>query len=237
MKEVHSPSSLSLHSSFFCFLTLSFCESLTGINVRHLGEVSRHVKDSKLPFSSECRWLLLVEMASRVLKQLYRQELRERMRALRIPLEQPYIQALTGFLNKTFANSKQGDYFWREVMKGQLVSKFGSIVFSEEEDQDLKVIILKRENELQEEFPSLSSSSSVGRSLNSKYLVFRRFQKMTRFELSKDVKKRLKNKPQSVFIHSKPFDTHDIRDLGDRIKHTNIISVAEGMYLIGKLFY
>eukprot|EP01102_Stenamoeba_stenopodia_P009610 TRINITY_DN2847_c0_g2_i1.p1 TRINITY_DN2847_c0_g2~~TRINITY_DN2847_c0_g2_i1.p1 ORF type:complete len:696 (+),score=133.49 TRINITY_DN2847_c0_g2_i1:124-2088(+) len=211
-----------------------------GISVRHLGRIVSHIKSAigSVPYAEECRWLVIAEMASRALKRIYRQKLRSKMKELQVPVEQPYLQVLTSFLNLAFGNSKSSDVFWETSVQDALVFKFGSFsYFNQNETPSLKSFLFKKSIDVSLNITSSSSSSSSAAAFrkvtfDAKLFVFRRFQRMTGFKLRKGVWVNLCENPTSVFLNSQPFDQFHIKDLGDRIKHLNIVSLAEGIYML-----
>eukprot|EP01125_Pyxidicula_operculata_P017085 TRINITY_DN5945_c0_g1_i2.p1 TRINITY_DN5945_c0_g1~~TRINITY_DN5945_c0_g1_i2.p1 ORF type:complete len:1909 (-),score=399.00 TRINITY_DN5945_c0_g1_i2:471-6197(-) len=121
-----------------------FSENITvelhtdGINVRHLGLVryhatSRHLKNATLK-----------EMIARVVKNTIRCALREEMKKLGIPSQEPYIKVVTNFLNLVLC--RKGDYmkFWADI-KTKIVDKFGPESFTEDE-MDIRFVLMDHVN-------------------------------------------------------------------------------------------
>lgn len=83
----------------------------------------------KLP---ELRGLILVEVVARLLKSLMRLHLREMMKKLRVPLEQPYRRFAVDYLNLVFGSSEKSTRYWSERLKPKLRAKFSDCLTLEE---------------------------------------------------------------------------------------------------------
>jgi hypothetical protein len=60
--------------------------------MRHLGVLGSAVKAQKHPFADSCLAFLRIEMAARVIKDIYRRHLRETMQTLKVPMQEPYVK-------------------------------------------------------------------------------------------------------------------------------------------------
>jgi len=174
------------------------------------------------PFSKQCKSFLRVIMASRVIKDLYRERLRDTMERLKVPLEQPYLEEVSSFLNLIFGNSAESEGYWQNTVKTSLLSKFGAIGFTEAELAQttlFKKIILKE---------------TVGSKTSAILLLFTKVKELTGFKLIKDLQNDIKKNDHDIFVLKDPFEELSIKDLGERIKHTNIVSQAQGFYYLLK---
>ncbi len=72
-----------------------------GINIRYLGLLRRHT------IALDVRTFLLIEIFARVIKNLLRLLLREKMKSLRLPLEEPYRKLVVDYLNLLFGESEK----------------------------------------------------------------------------------------------------------------------------------
>jgi hypothetical protein len=85
-----------------------------GINVRHLGLVRAAVA----PQHWVARTKLMSEMTARALKCIVHQRLREKMRGLAFPGEEPYRQEIIAYLNLVLGNHAESDVYWTCVFDG-----------------------------------------------------------------------------------------------------------------------
>ena len=120
-------------------------------------------------------------MVSRVIKDLYRKRLRDKIELLKVPLEQPYIQVVANFLNLIFGNSKESDLYWQTTVKLEMMSKYGTVGFSKAELSDetiFKKLILKEK---------IASSPDF----TASYLLFLHLKELTGFKLEKFIQKQI----------------------------------------------
>eukprot|EP01104_Vermistella_antarctica_P014754 TRINITY_DN469_c0_g2_i1.p1 TRINITY_DN469_c0_g2~~TRINITY_DN469_c0_g2_i1.p1 ORF type:complete len:931 (-),score=200.38 TRINITY_DN469_c0_g2_i1:64-2856(-) len=89
-----------------------------GINLRHLGRVRELTSDVVI------RKLLLIEMVARASKCILYRKLRQLMKVLRYPMEQPYHALAVAQYNTTFGTSTESAVFWNTELKSELMSKF-----------------------------------------------------------------------------------------------------------------
>jgi len=91
-----------------------------GINVRYLGLVFSSL--SSLPnikYRDACRALVFIEMLARVIKNDLRQRLRDRMKKVKKPLEEPYRRLVIDFLNVVIGSSPESINYWdNELLDG-----------------------------------------------------------------------------------------------------------------------
>jgi len=65
----------------------------------------------------DCQLLLFVEMLARCVKNELRLLLRETMRAIKVPLEQPYTRLVIDHCNRMFGRSADSTLYWKTVLK------------------------------------------------------------------------------------------------------------------------
>jgi len=202
--------------------TFDICRILheRGINARYMGVVLKYCK------YAESRTLLLIEMAARVIKQSLREKIRERMSDLKFPLETPYIELLTAYINKIFFEGDQDA--WKQIeinillyfdLKQDVKSKSES-VRELLTPGSIKEIIWKWsviDNQKSNEHQPISYSGH--------FLLFDRIQKMIGFRVNKTFLKLIYNGT------AKQLQPLSIKSMGQKLKHMNIISHAEGWLL------
>ena len=69
----------------------------------------------------DCKTLLFVEMCARVVKNNLRLRLRERMRKLRLPLDEPYHRLVVDYLNLILGHNDQSEEYWAKNLKSSLM--------------------------------------------------------------------------------------------------------------------
>jgi len=109
-----------------------------GINYRFVGEVRKVVTNELI------RTLYLDEMVLRVLKDLLRTKLRQKMAELKIPAEGPYLQEMLSVLNLLTCPSTrpEGKDFWFTTIKTLLIKKFGPDCLSDKEKDASTCLLL-----------------------------------------------------------------------------------------------
>lgn len=88
-----------------------------GINIRFLGLVRHCLTHLHL------RQIALTEMVSRVVKDQINQELRNTTETVQLPVEEPYREAVVGYLNRLFG-AQTADDFWRNNVRPAILKKF-----------------------------------------------------------------------------------------------------------------
>jgi len=195
--------------------TFDICRTLheRGINVRYMGIVYKHCK------YTESRTLLLLEMAARIIKQTTREKIRERMSDLKFPLETPYIELLTTYVNTIFFEGSPEA--WKQI-ETNILSYF-----------DLKQDVKQKTKEVQDIVNSGSikdiiwnfTVSDYSQKYSGQLLLFDRIQKMLGFKVNSTFLKLIYNGT------AKELTSLSIKRMGQKIKHMNIISHAEGWLL------
>jgi Clustered mitochondria/Hom_end-associated Hint/Translation initiation factor eIF3 subunit 135/Leucine Rich repeat len=170
-----------------------------GINVRYIGLVRKHVEADEA-----LRSILLTEMCARVIKNILRQRLREKSRNVNTLAQDSFRKVVINFLNMVLGHDAEGGRiarsFWRVEMKRQLTARFrGSLSLKERlEAHDLRAQI------------RISS-------------LFRRLQHLSGIKIAKRALVELERAPDAFKIV-----LPDIKKISARVKHMNIISLAEG---------
>jgi len=65
----------------------------------------------------EFRKLMLLEIVARCIKNNLRWKLREKMKQIALPLEEPYRRLVIDYLNLVFGNTKNSDEYWDKWVK------------------------------------------------------------------------------------------------------------------------
>ena len=97
------------------------------INCRHLGLV-RSFCDPQSVASK----ILITEMAARTIKKELCRKLREEMKKLRMPLEEPYKVLIVKELNILLRNDENTELKWKINIKNQIGEQFSSSLFENE---------------------------------------------------------------------------------------------------------
>eukprot|EP00727_Mastigamoeba_balamuthi_P008686 m51a1_g444 hypothetical protein (1769) ;mRNA; r:86393-107549 len=177
-----------------------------GINMRFLGRVRAQSKDPKI------LGLLLVEMIARVLKSLLAAKLRKKHEEMGVvAVDQPYRTLCVDFFNLALGTSEPSDRFWDKTLVQALIAKFEYGLAPEEMRPDgMKY-----------------SVSLFVPSMGGKVMLFKRLQKMTGVRFHHEAHTQLEKQPERWFT-AQPLGTGDIKRIGERVKHLNVISQALG---------
>jgi hypothetical protein len=73
---------------------------------------------------AEFRYVMLIEIVARVLKNNIRLRLRERMKKLKKPLEEPYRRLVINYMNLVFGNSENSEKYWNLCIKDDIQRNF-----------------------------------------------------------------------------------------------------------------
>eukprot|EP01130_Rhizamoeba_saxonica_P016324 TRINITY_DN7530_c0_g1_i1.p1 TRINITY_DN7530_c0_g1~~TRINITY_DN7530_c0_g1_i1.p1 ORF type:complete len:885 (-),score=187.58 TRINITY_DN7530_c0_g1_i1:58-2367(-) len=172
-----------------------------GINCRHLGFVRKHVTNW------EFKKIVLIEIIARAIKNNLRFRLREKVKQLKLPLEEPYIRLVADYLNMVFGNTKQSDDYWDIHLKQDIMFNWEDVLNEEEQQETFHLKLRNEDGELDNGFLEA---------------VLERVRRMMGMTLST-----LRN---TDFNLDTPFDDTDIENIGLRVKHMNIISHAQGYF-------
>jgi tetratricopeptide (TPR) repeat protein len=184
-----------------------------GINMRFLGVVRHHIIEKAANW--DCQLLLLVEMAARVIKNNLRKRLREKMKSLKLPVDEPYRRLVIDYLNLVFGESDASQAYWATEVKTQITVKYVRGLTSAERAA---------------EFPLKTNLSQFSRmDIDGKYIMFMRVQKMSGLKFTTRLNNYLKDNPNNwVPRGPQPFDDTDLKTIDPRVKHMNIIPHGQG---------
>ena len=132
--------------------------------MRFLGVVRQHIVDIEgAPL--DCQLLVFLEMAARVIKNNLRRKLREKMKSLRLPVDEPYRRLVIDYLNLVFGESDASQAYWATDVKSQIQEKYVRSLTAREKMR---------------EFPLKNLLSQFSReNIDGKYIMFTRVQKMS----------------------------------------------------------
>eukprot|EP01118_Nematostelium_gracile_P006177 TRINITY_DN1987_c0_g1_i1.p1 TRINITY_DN1987_c0_g1~~TRINITY_DN1987_c0_g1_i1.p1 ORF type:complete len:887 (+),score=181.40 TRINITY_DN1987_c0_g1_i1:68-2728(+) len=173
-----------------------------GINCRYLGLVRKHTKD--IEFKS----IILVEIIARVFKNNLKQKLRNKMKILRKPVEEPYRRLVVNYLNLIFGNTVESDQYWNFNLKVDCQKSF--LLSLKPKEADSNHIFKPRV------FGEIDT--------NFMQTLLMRIQKLTGIGFSNRI-----NNP-AIFNLEKPFFDTDLEVMPLRIKHMNVVNFAEGFF-------
>ena len=183
------------------------------INIRYIG-ILYSILSSTGPQAQNTLRLLLIEALARDLKNRLRIRLQETMKALRVPLEVPYRQLVVDFFNLTFSSGNAS----REFLASSSARLIKYFQFSPSISEVLSELSGR---EIFFKHPSLPS-------FNGRWLLFKLMRRMLglRFTLSSVNK----FKGYGGWNSYQPLDILDLIEIGERVKHMNIVDAAEGMF-------
>lgn len=202
-----------------------------GINIRHFGLIITHLSNSleeaknKISIQN-CVILIMIEMAARSIKCLLRKRLRDHMRILQHPLEEPYIRVTREFLNVVFGSSEKSSIFWNSKLKNHIEQKF---LFSV--DSILNLCGNSSFKQFLSHFIGLSSTSSSSQITDGRIIILQRLEKMIGLKIKSSVLKQIKANSHLLDKMKTIFDEQDLKELGERIKTMDIVAQAEGFLL------
>ena len=103
------------------------CISLTKLLcLTFLGYLRLELRDS------QCKHLALMEMLARCIKNNLRWKLRQKMKEIAVPVDEPYRRLVVDYLNLVFGNTKQSEEYWDGVLKEDLRVNFPKSLSEEE---------------------------------------------------------------------------------------------------------
>jgi len=196
-----------------------------GINVRYMGKIFKHCT------SVPARALLLIEMAARVIKQTLRKKIREKMSELKFPPEHPYIELLVTYLNVII--------FGKKINQEEKEIPQNTEAWKIIESTILEYFELKNEIETSEYLKPFAQPLQIreiiwtfnvpGENQNQVHhgpiLLFDRIRQSMGFKIMKSYLNRI----YGGFVSQ--LKTLAITGIGQKVKHMNIISHAEGWLL------
>lgn len=178
-----------------------------GINLCFLGMIRQNLTNQKF------KNLFLVEMIARVARHQINERLRAKMQELKIDLQQPYKVVVIHYMNSLFGSSEESTNIWKEI-KSDINRNYPSGLTEEENGVDYD---LKR-------FLAQNSLLCV---------LFKKLTKYSGLKFTQYAEEEFSTNPES-FDSTEPFDDTDLEELGERIKHMNIVAAAMGYYLSQK---
>eukprot|EP00029_Vermamoeba_vermiformis_P008493 TRINITY_DN3992_c0_g1_i1.p1 TRINITY_DN3992_c0_g1~~TRINITY_DN3992_c0_g1_i1.p1 ORF type:complete len:924 (-),score=198.60 TRINITY_DN3992_c0_g1_i1:32-2803(-) len=175
-----------------------------GVNCRHIGLLRKNTQDP------EFKRIMLIEMVARVIKNNLRFKLREKMKVLRLPLEEPYRRLVIDYFNLVFGNTKNSDSYWDDFLKKDLLINFPASLHTAEatKDHNLKprIVDVKVSDVVDQKFMNC---------------LFEKVRKMMALGFTNR---------QYNFNLEQPFDDTDLDAIGERVKHMNIMAHAQGFF-------
>jgi hypothetical protein len=140
--------------------------------------------------------------------------MRKLSRLITVPLEEPFRKLLIRQLNLIFGRSSQSDRFWEEEIKIGVAAKF---------EQGLTEVETTKNYSLR----SIIAFFQLGNGDGRHYLLGR-IQELMGFKLRAPVSKIL-----DVALESpEPFGDTILDEIGEKIKHLQVVASAEGAYFI-----
>jgi hypothetical protein len=168
-----------------------------GVNLRHMGLVRSKSQVFRV------RRCLLTEMLARVVKDLFRGQMRATSRQVRNLADEPYKEMIIRLLNLVLGRDEPAAEFWSLVHE-RLLSKFCGALTKEEQDDDPMALGLK---------------------VDSNALILR-IENLVGVKIEEEAKSQLRDYPDAFeFVQS------DIAEVYPKAKHMNLVDYAEGMAL------
>jgi tetratricopeptide (TPR) repeat protein len=188
-----------------------------GINMRHMGYIITSIRKA-FPDGTQGKQhaiaILFIEMCARTIRQEINAAFQAHMRALAVPLEEPYRLLLVDFLNKIFGNSDASSVFWKK-MKLCIIQKFERQNFTDEELSDSFDI------------RQLMAHDHPSRRESGKFLLFIRLKKLMGF-IFDEITEHAAITSLVFYDQPRPFDDIDLRSIGARVKHMGVVNHARG---------
>tara|TARA_R110002050_G_scaffold75423_3_gene161696 strand:- start:157 stop:963 length:807 start_codon:yes stop_codon:yes gene_type:complete len=171
-----------------------------------------------------------------------RARLREKMRELKVPLEVPYRRVVCDYLNLVFGNGDASKQYWKEDVTRLLRSHFNFTDKSFEiftlfiKDQVQEGLILQ---DLDGEGGTAEFSAAIVLNIfhkrkmpenifNGRWLLFDRLRKLTGLLVSEHAISRFYGDAQ--WNPNAALEQLDLLEIGERVKHTNVVAYAEGSF-------
>jgi len=132
------------------------------------------------------------------------------MEELKVPLDEPYKTLATELMNDIFSTSQTSEDYWRQVLRPHAEKKF-DFVITDKQDVDMKQLM---------KLPPQAGSSL--------FLMFLRFKKLTGIDFSSKEAKKIRSNSEEFFSQKVIFNSHNVKGIGQRVKHMSIVNVALG---------
>lgn len=192
-----------------------------GVNVRHLGALFDCVTKASgigTTLRNQTMGVLLMEMFARVIKTALRRKLREKMKAKKLPLEEPYRNLVIAYLNLVLGCNPRSDEYWNTTLQEAVINKFKGL-----NPQYLRLKASTKQCVLFNRYLEQA---------NCRWLLLTRVGKMMGFRCTPQADKEFRTNYNRKWDCQEPFSRRDIEDIGQRIKHMDIVSQAEGYLLL-----
>lgn len=200
------------------------------------------------------RRFILVEIIARVIKNNLRWILRQRHQEIKLPLEEPYLRIVIDYLNHVFGNTMQSEDYWLNCLKNDIINNFEDALT---DDEMLVNCNLKNKLDYNQDSnfdrkhePNLNRTNSnfVPKLRENKNISYYKKKNETNSEPSKITKldvnflnmifNRVKSMMGLQYSHDRnyswdmeePFNDTDLKSVGFRVKHMNIISQVQGFF-------
>lgn len=183
-----------------------------GINVRYLYAVLKHLT----PEEKYWRARILVEMISRVIKDLANILLRSSMRQFCYAGEGIYRREVVRFLNQVVDSGKKGEKWWSELLLPALMTKF-NIPPEDFENINFRELVFE-----------VTHEAKLG---EPRCLILLRLTELLGLRYSQGLYQELKEGTSDLFQFRNPIDETDVTKMKERIHQLNIISHSKGFLL------
>ena len=183
-----------------------------GVNLRYMGEVRVFVSRTQ----KDQYWarVILIEMVSRVIKDIVRARLRKKMNEIKHPGEGAYRREVVSLLNLIFGTTRESKHFWGVEIYPMLMDKYYTSEFKsisgnlkdemsiQLDDQDGRWLLLQR------------VAVVLGLQFdNSSWVSFQ------------------KDSAEHLFSCPKPFEDTDLAEMKGKVKTLDIVAFANGFVL------
>jgi tetratricopeptide (TPR) repeat protein len=188
----------------------------SGINMRYIGQIYYHLtalckRDAEVDHSARVRFeqRVLAEAAARVVKNDLNAKLRAKMYELRVPLEVPYRRLAVELLNVVFGDTEESQRYWREKVRNDLFAFFSFHV-------------LRSPRVLR----NLRARVMLG---GNRRMLLARIGRLTGMRFGDDLLERFAS-TDALLDPSRPLEMSDLREMGVRVKFSNIVLNAQGSF-------
>eukprot|EP01105_Mastigella_eilhardi_P018223 TRINITY_DN4210_c0_g1_i2.p1 TRINITY_DN4210_c0_g1~~TRINITY_DN4210_c0_g1_i2.p1 ORF type:complete len:820 (+),score=192.17 TRINITY_DN4210_c0_g1_i2:941-3400(+) len=180
-----------------------------GVNMRYLGHIRQNVQDAT------CRGLLLVEVLARVSTCLLKMQMRDKHEELcAVAVDQPFWYLVVSFFNVLLGNSQESHEFWNEKLVHVILYKFAGALSESE----------TRPGALRQELDSFLPCKRAN------VFLVRRIENLSGIKFRKSFHEEMWHNPDKWECEM-PFSFIDLKRIGERVKHMNIISFSLGYLL------
>ena len=171
----------------------------------------------------------MLEMVSRVLKNLLREKLRKRVKVLKVPLEEPYQKMVFKYLNRIFEKDRgegkeKTNELWEKLIPEKLVKDF-FLPRSLLAEIDVKSLIFS--HQFIKKKVSRDSRKTIEIKLDGKYMLLERLSEIAGLTFRKDTLDDFQANPHLFDLQGSIFDRSDFT-LREKVKHMSFVMYAEG---------